>query len=38
MFLVGMWHGASWNFVIYSNVHALAMVFNRWNRCGRAGR
>jgi alginate O-acetyltransferase complex protein AlgI len=32
MFLVGMWHGASWNFVIYANVHALAMVFNRWNR------
>ncbi|HEY8377291.1 MAG TPA: MBOAT family O-acyltransferase [Nannocystis sp.] len=32
MFLVGMWHGASWNFVIYSNLHALAMVFNRWNR------
>ena len=32
MFAVGMWHGASWNFIIYSNVHALAMVFNRWNR------
>ena len=32
MFLVGMWHGASWNFVIYANMHALAMVFNRWNR------
>jgi len=32
MFLVGMWHGASWNFVVYSNIHALAMVFNRWNR------
>ncbi len=32
MFLVGMWHGASWNFVIYSNIHAFAMVFNRWNR------
>jgi len=32
MFLVGMWHGASWNFVIYANCHALAMVFNRWNR------
>jgi D-alanyl-lipoteichoic acid acyltransferase DltB (MBOAT superfamily) len=32
MFLVGMWHGASWNFVIYANVHAGAMVFNRWNR------
>ena len=38
MFLVGMWHGASWNFIIYSNVHALAMVFNRWNRGrGRGG-
>jgi len=32
MFLVGMWHGASWNFVIYANVHAGAVVFNRWNR------
>ncbi|MCA9706084.1 MAG: MBOAT family protein [Myxococcales bacterium] len=32
MFLVGMWHGASWNFVIYANIHAGAMVFNRWNR------
>ncbi|HET6583976.1 MAG TPA: MBOAT family O-acyltransferase [Nannocystaceae bacterium] len=35
MFLVGMWHyvqGSSWNFVIYANLHAAAMVFNRWNR------
>ena len=32
MFLVGMWHGASWNFVFYANIHAGAMVFNRWNR------
>jgi D-alanyl-lipoteichoic acid acyltransferase DltB (MBOAT superfamily) len=32
MFMVGMWHGASWNFVVYANLHALAMVFNRWNR------
>jgi D-alanyl-lipoteichoic acid acyltransferase DltB (MBOAT superfamily) len=32
MFLVGMWHGASWNFVIYSNIQALAILFNRWNR------
>lgn len=32
MFLVGMWHAASWNFVIYSNLHGFAMVFNRWNR------
>ena len=37
MFLVGMWHGASWNFVIYSNLHAWAMVFNRWNRQRRRG-
>ncbi|MCA9634652.1 MAG: MBOAT family protein [Myxococcales bacterium] len=37
MFLVGMWHGASWNFVIYSNIHALAMVYNRWNRLRRRG-
>ncbi|TPV94238.1 MAG: hypothetical protein B7733_16150 [Myxococcales bacterium FL481] len=32
MFLVGMWHGASWNFVFFANIHAGAMVFNRWNR------
>ncbi|MEE9382511.1 MAG: MBOAT family O-acyltransferase [Nannocystaceae bacterium] len=32
MFLVGMWHRASWNFIIYSNVHGLAMLLNRWNR------
>jgi D-alanyl-lipoteichoic acid acyltransferase DltB (MBOAT superfamily) len=38
MFLVGMWHGASWNFVIYANIHAGAMVFNRWNRMRRTRR
>jgi D-alanyl-lipoteichoic acid acyltransferase DltB (MBOAT superfamily) len=32
MFLVGMWHGASWNFVIYSNLHATAMLWSRWRR------
>jgi alginate O-acetyltransferase complex protein AlgI len=37
MFLVGMWHGASWNFILYSNIHALAMVFNRWNRLRKRG-
>ncbi|MCA9654421.1 MAG: MBOAT family protein [Myxococcales bacterium] len=36
MFLVGMWHGASWNFVFYANIHAGAMVFNRWNRVRRS--
>ncbi len=35
MFLVGMWHykaGTSWNFVIYANLQAAAILFNRWNR------
>ncbi len=32
MFLVGMWHKASWNFVVYSNLHGAAMVYNRWQR------
>ncbi len=32
MFLVGMWHGAGWNFVIYSNLQGGAVLFNRWNR------
>jgi D-alanyl-lipoteichoic acid acyltransferase DltB (MBOAT superfamily) len=29
MFLVGIWHGASWNFVVYANLQAAAMLFNR---------
>jgi len=29
MFLVGIWHGASWNFVVYAGIQACAMVFNR---------
>jgi len=35
MFLVGMWHyktGTSWNFVIYANLQAAAILFNRWKR------
>jgi D-alanyl-lipoteichoic acid acyltransferase DltB (MBOAT superfamily) len=35
MFLVGMWHGASWNFVIYSNLQAAAMVYSRFIRLSR---
>ncbi|MEX1368344.1 MAG: MBOAT family O-acyltransferase [Nannocystaceae bacterium] len=38
MFLVGMWHytpGTSWNFVIYANLHGLAMLYNRYNRTRR---
>lgn len=40
MLLVGIWHGASWNFVIYANVQAAAMLFNRFCRrqSGSAGR
>jgi alginate O-acetyltransferase complex protein AlgI len=29
MFLIGMWHGASYNFVIYANLQAAAMVLHR---------
>jgi len=32
MFLVGIWHGASWNFVIYGNLHAMALLYSRFNR------
>jgi len=32
MFLVGIWHGASWNFVIYGNLHAVALMYSRFNR------
>jgi D-alanyl-lipoteichoic acid acyltransferase DltB (MBOAT superfamily) len=32
MFLVGIWHGAGWTFVIYAVLQASAMVFNRFTR------
>jgi D-alanyl-lipoteichoic acid acyltransferase DltB (MBOAT superfamily) len=32
LFLVGIWHGASWNFVIYACLQASAMVYNRFCR------
>lgn len=32
MVLVGLWHGASWNFLIYGNLHAIALVYSRFNR------
>jgi hypothetical protein len=31
MVLVGIWHGASWNFVIYGNLHAAALLYSRFN-------
>ena len=30
--IIGVWHGASWNFVAYGSLHGLAMMINRWFR------
>lgn len=30
MLLGGLWHGASWNFVIWGAVHGIALAVNRW--------
>lgn len=30
MLLGGLWHGASWNFVIWGGIHGLALALNRW--------
>ena len=37
LFLIGIWHGAGWNFVIYGTIHGLAMVIHRYfyKRSGR---
>ncbi len=33
LFLIGVWHGASWNFVLYGALQAFAMVLHRvWHR------
>ncbi len=32
MFLVGIWHGAGWTFLVYALLQATAMVFNRFTR------
>ncbi len=32
MLLIGLWHGVTWNFVLWGMWHGLGMfVFNRWN-------
>ena len=36
MLLGGLWHGASWNFVIWGSVHGLALCGHKWLR-GRLG-
>lgn len=30
MLLGGLWHGASWNFIIWGALHGVALVINRW--------
>jgi alginate O-acetyltransferase complex protein AlgI len=37
VFIVGLWHGASWNFVLYGILHATAMTLHRffYRRAGR---
>lgn len=35
MFLIGLWHGAKWTFVLYGTLQGLAMVIHRfWTRHG----
>jgi alginate O-acetyltransferase complex protein AlgI len=38
VFLVGLWHGAAWTFVIYGALHATSMVVHRYfyRRAGRS--
>src|SRR5690606_41946504 len=37
MGMQGMWHGGRWDFVLYANIHAQAMVYTRWTRTRRPG-
>lgn len=30
--LSGLWHGASWNFVLWGGYHGLLVLINRWSR------
>lgn len=30
MLLGGLWHGASWNFIIWGGIHGVALAVNRW--------
>lgn len=37
LLIIGVWHGASWNFVVYGLLHGAAVCLNRWLR-KRSGR
>jgi len=32
LLVIGVWHGASWNFVVYGLLHGVAVCLNRWMR------
>ena len=32
LLVIGLWHGASWNFVVYGLLHGSAVSVNRWRR------
>jgi alginate O-acetyltransferase complex protein AlgI len=34
MLLGGLWHGASWNFVVWGALHGGALAFHKWWRTG----
>jgi len=38
MLISGLWHGASWNFVIWGALHGLALIVHRWWAGPTAGR
>ncbi|MCP5045180.1 MAG: MBOAT family protein, partial [bacterium] len=38
MLLGGLWHGASWNFVLWGLLHGIALIGHRWLRAWRATR
>ncbi|NOZ01452.1 MAG: MBOAT family protein [Deltaproteobacteria bacterium] len=40
LFLIGLWHGAGWTFVVYGAIHGCAMVAHRffYKRSGRTSR
>ena len=35
MLLGGLWHGASWNFVLWGGLHGLGLAFDRWRTRGK---
>ena len=30
--MIGIWHGAGWNFIVYGAIHALMICWERWRR------